>query len=93
MNVAQTGKDLQQQGTEEAKGIKPRRSRRKRLRSNNTTAVSHDIPMTVFYTGLNRNLKGTRGKATFGDVVFKPDVIIEGDVCGLDWRPRCVKLT
>lgn len=49
--------------------------------------------MTVFYTSLNRNLKGTRGEATFGDVVFKLDVIIEGDVRGLDWRPRRVKLT
>lgn len=93
MNVAQTGKDLQQQGTEEAKGIKPSCSRRKRLRYNNTTAVSDDIPMTVFYTSFNRNLKGTRGKATFGDVVFKLHVIIEGDVRGLGGRPRRVKLT
>lgn len=82
-NVAQTGEDLQQQGTEGAKGIKPSCSPRKRLPYNNMTAVSNDIPMTVFYTCFDTNPNGARGKATLGDAVLTFGIIIEVDIRGL----------
>lgn len=48
VNFAGTRKDLQLQGTEEAKGIK-----NPNALEGNTTAVSIDIPVSRFYTRLN----------------------------------------